>query len=195
MTLDPRWSVFLSLTLAVLGFLVGAGSQFTDLGFSPGQVKAILAGDALLLGIGNAVNAVLGMIPSPSDPKSMNKFYLGPKVGAPDPGKANAPLLVTVAALLFTAATAVAPYGCTPAQLNASANLLLTIGIDAVKVECNGGAQLIQLIAADVNAQQRVQAALAINTKVATDACPTIAAPVIQVLTQAAANAKAASGG
>ncbi len=195
MTLDPRWSVFLSLTLAVLGFLVGAGSQFTDLGFSPGQVKAILAGDTLLLGIGNAVNAVLGMIPSPSDPKSMNKFYLGPKVGAPDPGKANAPMLATIFALLFTVATAAAPFGCTPQQLNASANLFLTIGVDLVKFECNGGANLIQLVAADVGAKQRVQDALAIDTKVATDACPTLAAPTIQVLTQAAAAAKAASGG
>lgn len=64
MTLDPRWSMFLSLGLAILGFLAGAGSQFTDLGMSPTAVKAALSLCTLLLGIGNAVNAVLAGIPS-----------------------------------------------------------------------------------------------------------------------------------
>lgn len=79
MTIDPRWSVWLSVTLAVLAVLAGAGSQFTDLGLDARQVKAMLAGFTLLLAIGNAINAVLGMIPSKSDPDSMKKFYLGPK--------------------------------------------------------------------------------------------------------------------
>jgi len=79
MTIDPRWSVFLSITLAILAFLSGAGAQFTDLGLTQGEVKAVLAAIALILGIGNAVNAVLAAIPSPSDPESMKKFYLGPK--------------------------------------------------------------------------------------------------------------------
>lgn len=83
MTLDPRYSFWLSVALAVLGFLSGAGAQFTDLGLSPGEVKAILAADALVLGIGNALNAVLAAIPSPSDPASMSKFYLGPKQPTP----------------------------------------------------------------------------------------------------------------
>jgi len=77
MTLDPRWSVWLSVLLAVLAFLSGASAQFTDLGLSPAEVKAILAIIALVLGIGNAVNAVLGMIPSKAGDTS--KFYLGPK--------------------------------------------------------------------------------------------------------------------
>ena len=64
MTLDPRWSIFLSLGLAILGFLAGAGSQFTDLGLSPTAVKATLSLITLCLGIGNAVNAVLAGIPS-----------------------------------------------------------------------------------------------------------------------------------
>lgn len=77
MTIDPRWSVFLSLGLAILGFLGGASAQFTDLGLSPTLVKAILATVVLLLGIGNAINAVLGAIPSKKGDDA--KFYLGPK--------------------------------------------------------------------------------------------------------------------
>lgn len=77
MTIDPRWSIFLSLGLAILGFLAGAGSQFTDLGLDPKVVKAVLALVTLLMGIGNAVNAVLGAIPSASG--STKGFYLGPK--------------------------------------------------------------------------------------------------------------------
>ena len=64
MTLDPRWSIFLSLFLAIFGVLAGSASQFTDLGFDVHTVKAIQAGIILLLGIGNAVNTVLTGIPS-----------------------------------------------------------------------------------------------------------------------------------
>lgn len=83
MTIDPRWSFFLSLFLGVLGFVGGAGSQFTDLGLSPDQVKHLLAACALLMGLGNVVNAALAAIPSPSDPESLKKFYLGPKPATP----------------------------------------------------------------------------------------------------------------
>lgn len=79
MTLDPRWSVFLSLGLAILAFLAGAGSQFTDLGLDPITVKRILAGITLLIGVGNSVNAVLGAIPSKAGPEAQKAFYLGPK--------------------------------------------------------------------------------------------------------------------
>jgi hypothetical protein len=87
MTLDPRWSVFLSLALAILGFLSGAGGQFTDLGLSPITVKAVLALVTLFIGVGNAVNAVLGMIPASKNinPAEANKFYLGPKPADPKP--------------------------------------------------------------------------------------------------------------
>ncbi len=64
MTLDPRWSIFLSLSLAILAFLSGAGASLTDLGLQPAQVKALLALITLLLGVGNAVLAVLTGIPS-----------------------------------------------------------------------------------------------------------------------------------
>lgn len=64
MTIDPRWSIYLSLTLSVLGILAGSSTQFSDLGMSPHTTKAILALVTLLLGIGNAVNAVLTGIPS-----------------------------------------------------------------------------------------------------------------------------------
>ena len=64
MTLDPRWSIFLSLSLAILAFLSGASASLGDLGLTPTQTKHILAGITILLGIGNAVNAVLSGIPS-----------------------------------------------------------------------------------------------------------------------------------
>ena len=79
MTIDPRWSFWLSLGLAIMAFLSGAGSSFTDLGLSPSAVKGLMGLTAILLGIGNAVNAVLAAIPSKSDPQTLNKFYLGPK--------------------------------------------------------------------------------------------------------------------
>ena len=64
MTIDPRWSIFLSLSLAILAFLSGAAATFADLGLSAAQVKGIVGVDTLLLGIGNSVNAVLTGIPS-----------------------------------------------------------------------------------------------------------------------------------
>jgi hypothetical protein len=57
-TIDLKWALLLSIVLAILGALAGAGSQFTDLGFSAPTVKAILAGFGLLLAIGNAINSV-----------------------------------------------------------------------------------------------------------------------------------------
>ena len=83
MTIDPRWSFFLSLSLAVLSFLAGAGTMYTDLGANPATVKAILALFNICLGVGNAVNAVLAAIPSASG--QSKGFYLGPK--QPDPPK------------------------------------------------------------------------------------------------------------
>ena len=77
MTLDPRWSIFLSLGLAILAFLAGSSAAFSDLGLTPLQVKHILAGFTLLLGIGNAINAVLGAIPSATG--QSKGFFLGPK--------------------------------------------------------------------------------------------------------------------
>jgi hypothetical protein len=64
MTIDPRWSIFLSAALAILAFLSGATAAFADLGLSPGEVKAVVAADTLLLGIGNCINTVLAGIPS-----------------------------------------------------------------------------------------------------------------------------------
>lgn len=58
-TVDLKWILILSMALAVLGFLGGAGSQFTDLGLSPIQVKAVIALFVILLGVGNAINSVL----------------------------------------------------------------------------------------------------------------------------------------
>ena len=64
MTLDPRWSIFLSLFLAICGVLAGSSGTLSDLGLDPHQAKAIIAVVTLFMGIGNAVNAVLAGIPS-----------------------------------------------------------------------------------------------------------------------------------
>lgn len=81
MTLDPRWSIFLSLGLAILAFLAGAGASLTDLGLQPAQVKAMLALITILLGIGNAVNAVLTGIPSKDNQKGF--LFKGPPPANP----------------------------------------------------------------------------------------------------------------
>jgi hypothetical protein len=59
MTINMKYVLSISIALAVLGFLVGAGSQFTDLGLDPKQVKALIALFVILLGMGNSVNSVL----------------------------------------------------------------------------------------------------------------------------------------
>ena len=80
MTLDPRWSFWLSIGLGILGFLSGAGSQMTDLGLDPTGVKRVLAAIVLLMGILNVINAVLAAIPSKD---KTTGFYLGPKPADP----------------------------------------------------------------------------------------------------------------
>ncbi len=64
MTLDPRWSIILSIGLATLAFLSGASSTLVDTGLDPVTVKHLLAYSTLVLGVGNCVNAVLTGIPS-----------------------------------------------------------------------------------------------------------------------------------
>ena len=76
MTIDPRVGLYLSIALAALGFLAGAGTQFTTL-FGEHTANVILSIIVLVLGIGNAVNAVLHAIPS--KPGAANEFPLGPK--------------------------------------------------------------------------------------------------------------------
>ena len=83
MTIDPRWSIFLSLGLAILAFLASSSAAFSDLGLSAREVKGIAAVITLLLGVGNSVNAVLGAIPSKSGTSA--GFYLGPKPTDPPP--------------------------------------------------------------------------------------------------------------
>jgi hypothetical protein len=58
-TVDLKWVLILNMFLAALGFLVGAGSPFTDLGLTAAETKAVIALCVLLLGMGNAVNSVL----------------------------------------------------------------------------------------------------------------------------------------
>ena len=80
MTVDPRWSFFLSLFIAILNFFGGASAQFTDLGLTPTTVKVILAAIALVTGILSLVNTALAAIPSKD---KTTGFDLAPK----DPNK------------------------------------------------------------------------------------------------------------
>jgi hypothetical protein len=78
MTVDPRIGMWLSIALAIIGFLSGAGTQLTAI-FGPNATNIILASSVLLMGLGNAVNAVLHMIPS--GPNKSSEFPLGPTSG------------------------------------------------------------------------------------------------------------------
>lgn len=77
MTLNPKIGMYFSIALAIIGALAGAGTEFTSL-FGEHVSNQILAGDALLLAAGTAVNAVLHMIPSQSGSAGAAQFPLGP---------------------------------------------------------------------------------------------------------------------
>lgn len=59
MTATMKWALGVALFLSCMSFLVGVGSQLTDLGLSPTQSKAVIALFIILLGLGNSVNSVL----------------------------------------------------------------------------------------------------------------------------------------
>lgn len=80
MTVDPRIGFYLSIALALIGVMAGAGTQLTTI-FGDHVANILLACAVLLMAMGNAVNAVLHMIPSA--PNSGNEFMLGPKNQAP----------------------------------------------------------------------------------------------------------------
>jgi hypothetical protein len=52
-------SLALTIFLAIMGYLIGIGTQLTDLGLDPIHIKALIAVFTILLGMGNSVNAVL----------------------------------------------------------------------------------------------------------------------------------------
>lgn len=64
MTIDPRWAVGLTLFIAILNFLSGATTSFTDLGLSPVDVKHLMAAINLAAGILGIIATVLTGIPS-----------------------------------------------------------------------------------------------------------------------------------
>ena len=57
--MNMKYTLGVSMFLAVMSFLIGIGGQLTDLGLTPVQVKAIIALFVILLGIGNSINSVL----------------------------------------------------------------------------------------------------------------------------------------
>lgn len=64
MTIDPRWSIGLSLLIALLGYVAGIGSQLTDAGLDPTAIKHLLAWCGIVTGFLATINAVLTGIPS-----------------------------------------------------------------------------------------------------------------------------------
>ncbi|MDE2101785.1 MAG: hypothetical protein KGL39_31350 [Patescibacteria group bacterium] len=78
MTINPKVGMWLSIVLSAIAFLATAGTELTTI-FGPATASAILAACALLMGIGNAINAVLHAIPSISGPVGAAQFPLGPK--------------------------------------------------------------------------------------------------------------------
>lgn len=81
MTIDPRWGMWLSIILAIIGALAGASTQLTTI-FGEHTASVVLAVAVLLLTVGNAVNAVLHAIPSQSGPAGAAQFALGPAIKA-----------------------------------------------------------------------------------------------------------------
>ena len=77
MTINPKYGIILSVLLSILAFLATAQSTLADL-FGADKAKTILAIITLILGIGNAVNAVLHAIPSVTGPAGAAQFPLGP---------------------------------------------------------------------------------------------------------------------
>jgi len=79
MTIDPRWSFFLSLFISILNFLAGSTAQFAALGWDQKTISAILAMVTLVTGVLSLVNTALAAIPSKNTPDAAKSFYLGPK--------------------------------------------------------------------------------------------------------------------
>ena len=80
MTVDPRVGFWLSVVLAIIGVMAAGSTQLTTI-FGEHAANIVLAISALVLGAGNAVNAILHAIPSekPSTTADAAKFMLGPK--------------------------------------------------------------------------------------------------------------------
>ncbi len=90
---------------------------------------------------------------------------------------------------IIAVALAASLAGCSAAQvvsytaaLNATSNVLKEIGHDLVAIDC-ASAGLIQVIAKDAGAAQRVQNVIDRNAKIAIDACPALTGkPAVQVV-------------
>ena len=78
MTIDPRVGFWLSIVLAIIGVFAAGSTQLTTI-FGEHAANIVLAISALVLGAGNAVNAILHAIPSKDTPADAAKFLLGPK--------------------------------------------------------------------------------------------------------------------
>ena len=75
MTVDPRWSFFLSLGISILNFLAGSTTQFVAMWLEQSTITAILALVTLVTGIASLINTALAAIPSKD---AHTGFYLAP---------------------------------------------------------------------------------------------------------------------
>jgi hypothetical protein len=82
MTVDPRWSFFLSLGIAILNFLAGSTTQFAALGLNQATINLILALVTLVTGVLSLINTALAAIPSRD---AHTGFYLAPPPPSPKP--------------------------------------------------------------------------------------------------------------
>lgn len=64
MTIDPRWSIFLAIGIALLNYFVGASALLIDAGANAAMVKQWLAVMNLTNGALTTILAVLTGIPS-----------------------------------------------------------------------------------------------------------------------------------
>ena len=101
MTISPKVGMWLSIVLAIISYLAGAGSLLTTI-FGEHTTVILLACMTLVLGAGNTVNAVLHMIPSASGPVAAAQFPLGPSAPAASPvGKIAALLAILILGTLI----------------------------------------------------------------------------------------------
>jgi len=156
------WSALLALAASVGAsfHLGGLGAWAAD----PGSLDQVMNVAAAL----GAAGAILFRYFATARTSSI----LPPDAGA-GPGKA----LAVLSALPALGAMG----GCSQTQLTgyanaatATASVLKQVGGDLVRFDCQYG-DLIRVVAADVSAARRVQAALAHNSQLIRDACPALA--------------------
>ena len=164
------WSALLALAA-----LVASAFHLTAFAAWAGDPSTI---DSIVQGVG--VLGAVGAIVFRYSATARTTTILPPKSG-PGAGEALALIaaLPALGALGACSGTQLTSYS---QALVATGGVLKQVGQDVVAVDC-GAAALISVVAMDVNAAARVQAALAKNAQIARDACPALTgSPAVQVV-------------